>query len=459
MLNELLKKQRDKLLLEVEIKTDLNKSKVDIEKELNRLEKEFSECEKELRKKYKEFMELENLKKKSPFKFFIKEKFSKKYRSNITFIKDELRKYRDNIQILHSKMKSKDEESKNIKEKLVYIKAKEKELSLLENEDYAIKKLLNNDSTILDNDEVMIDLIVRNMEYICLDKNNSQKVYFYLIDKVLKIILQKIADFNYEKDIIARNINLYDENEKNTKINQMQKYDTWIRVYEVYRDNLLFMSKELRTPKIAPNGKYKIPHKFLFEAIRKEIMFVKDQSYKFGRNFNEEIIALAISRMCGKYKEMDCKLSISFANKIEGLYTDESTDLYLYDTNSLNEKLVNKIFRDGLFIKKEYNCCLNRITIGQYQNKANYFTFLDAGNSDKILLSIPKDENSILGNNSLDGNMYILPKYVIGEIKNDFGKPVFVENDVPLDKRTVYDNVSVAIGNKEEDEISISKHV
>ena len=256
------------------------------------------------------------------------------------------------------------------------MKEKEKELSLLDDDSYGIKKLIESDPSILENEDVMIDLILRNIEYICLDRTNSSKVYWVLVNEVSKIYKDKIDELKGERQDLFKKMDGLDESQKEIKNNEIAELSRGIHIYEDYYNALRYIFDELRNPKEQIPGKYKIPHEFLFEAIRKSILKHKQdkKSQIYSVNPSSKIYMFDnIASVCLNYIKEDNKLPLSFGKKIESLYTDKNSDLYIHFIQKVSEDLVKRIFKDGLYLRGEYNKDLNRTTIAQYQTESNFF--------------------------------------------------------------------------------------
>lgn len=459
MLNELLKKQKEELTLQIADKETLNNVKNDLDEEISKLNEEIDQYKVQLAKKLSEFKKFEEEKKKTPFKSFFREKFSKKYNDNITSIKDELTKGKKYIESLISQRNAKEKEYKINEENIVSIEEIEKELSLLENEEYGIQILIEKNPDVLNNKDVMIDLIQKDLKYICFDKSDNEEVYFYLICRASEIIMEQVHDWTYDKEKLLKDMDKCDETERKKRQVQIAQFDTWIDEKEKNNNNLKYFFEEIRNPKKPLVGKYKIPHEFLFEAIRKGILV------EFNKNSNKDLtqsaIANAISNVCKNYIAMDCNYSNSYGKMIEDLYTSEDVDLYFHGTSGDSQETVDKICRDGVMLRGEYCRDLSCTTVSQKQNAGDFLTCLNYNfmNGRSVILAIPKKENLILGNNTNSkDNVYILPQYVLGEIVRTSSGPRLRENPIPIEERTIYDNAYAAHKDIDEESMKDSKH-
>lgn len=458
MLNELLKKQKEELTLQIVDKETLNNVKNDLDEEISKLNEEIDQYKVQLAKKISEFKKIDEEKKKIPFKSFFREKFSKKYNDNIDSIKDELSKGKRYIESLISQKAAKEKEYKINEEKIVSIEEIEKELSLLENEEYGIQRLIKNNLDVLNNKDVMIDLIQKDLKYICFDKSDNEEVYFYLIRRASEIIMEQVHDWTYDKEKLLKDMDKCDETERKKREVQIAQFDTWIDEKEKNNNNLKYFFEEIRNPKKPLVGKYKIPHEFLFEAIRKGILV------EFNKNSNKDLtqsaIANAISNVCKNYIAMDCNYSNSYGKMIEDLYTSEDVDLYFHGTID-SQETVDKICRDGVMLRGEYCRDLSCTTVSQKQNAGDFLTCLNYNfmNGRTVILAIPKKENLILGNNTNSkDDVYILPQYVLGEVEKTSSGPRLRKNSIPIEERTVYDYTYVAHKDIDKESMKDSKH-
>ena len=305
----------------------------------------------------------------------------------------------------------------------------------------------------------MIDLIQKDLKYICFDKSDNEEVYFYLIRRASEIIMEQVHDWTYDKEKLLKDIDKCDETERKKREVQIAQFDTWIDEKEKNNNNLKYFFEEIRNPKKPLVGKYKIPHEFLFEAIRKGILV------EFDKNSNKDLtqtdIANVISMICKNYIDMDCNYSHSYGKMIEELYTSEDVDLYFHGVGDDDQIIVDKICKDGVRLIKEYDCDLSRTTVSQHQNACNFLTCLNCNfmNGRTVILAIPKEENLILGNNTNSkDDVYILPQYVLGEVEKTSSGPRLRKNPIPIEERTVYDYTYVAHKDIDKESMKDSKH-
>lgn len=225
------------------------------------------------------------------------------------------------------------------------------------------------------NKDFMLKAVEESFKYIIYDKTNSDELY-------LKIL----PDF----------IRYVDENEKGSYSNNCEV--------------LLDYIHELQEPKVVEEGKYKIPHKFMFEEIK-----------KYLTNLNTNF----------KYTELDGKLSTSFGQEMQSLYEDNEYFLGLHSTKS-DDQLEYKIFYQGLKNSMQNaDNMLNRtvmfgndLTFTKALNYAAYAIFpVDERNQNytNFILKIPysalnnNNPLPIWCSNNYDGSEnYLNPEYVYG---------------------------------------------
>lgn len=424
MLNELLEEKKRKLQEKIGKRDEFLNRMLGLQDEISKLNERIKEQE----QKVNQIQARLDEKKNSPLKYYIKSIFKKDYRKTAKALKGNL--LEDENGTYHSLIEEKtrkEEEFERYKATISSIEESENELKLMENSEYGIKKMIKEDSTLLESPEFMIELIRIRPDLICIDKTDSEKVYTEFLNELLKVV-----DLEIER--------LKESEEANNSSPVLN----W---YEGFRNNMLSGIQELTEPGEAPKNKYKIPHKFLYEAIRKDVLQRKANGKRLAEQpFTLKGLSESVSLTLSTYFKLDGTIPLSTGKKIEELYTDENSDLYMHCTFSENPLISNNIFKNGLYLRNEYNHDLARTTVSQTQKEGTFFTFLDGTNQDKILISIPKDAYKILGNNTdSKDNHYILPQYVVGKIiENKTGEIEFMENPIPMNERNVYENTYIA---------------
>ena len=269
---------------------------------------------------------------------------------------------------------------------------------------YAAKILLENDCEIASDAGFMSEVIDIDLFLISKDKSNNPELY----KKYLKKLQNKLAG--------------EENNEKEETI--------------VLINSLL---EEIDNPKVPEEGKYKIPHEYLFEAIRKNAEYCEKngstnvQSLLGKKNFgNNSVYSLK------SYIDNDCKLPEKYGKKLEILYENE--DFYIFQHKYTNKKLKNKMFRNGIKESAEEKRSLSAITTGNMDGSMCFTDLIDCKKGvSKIICAIPKKINKrnshilLWGSDIKEGEAYLLPEYIIGNI-DEQGE--FQKNNYPrLDRK------------------------
>ena len=342
--------------------------------------------------------------------------FSRKYKEYIKKIEE----YEDKVKVVREEIEKNNQENIEAKEELEKVKLKItkyenimsqiniEELNQrfidLKDERKAIRVLLELHPNLSENVEFMkeaVEIDINNIQY---DRTNDLNLY----------------------------LNLLEHLKKDSKLKG--KFEKSGRSLEDYIGEI---QKELIDPKKVEQGKYKIPIKYLYEAIRMDIPELEtEQSLLFG-NVN-------------KYNNEDGKHPKEIGEKIQQLYEDEGNYLLVHRIfYTSGGALAKVICSEGL------KCCmhdewsinnLKRTTWGTYQKGTCFSDFLRDSGEDKILISIPKktlDENEciwgsdskkITTRNGAAG--YVLPQYIVGFV--NAADNTFVENQIPVQERKKY---------------------
>lgn len=232
------------------------------------------------------------------------------------------------------------------------------------------------------------------------------------------------VDYRLLKHDRTNNLNLYIDVLNSIKCSSTIKNDFGRRYgkYKIgFEEFIIKIQEEMQNPKQVDDDKYKIPTKYLFEAIRNGFS-VEGQMYLFN-NINS-------------YFMLDGTIPKETGAKIQNLY--ENNTIYLlkheihHSKKEENHQIANKICFEGLRSSQQDAGCINnleRTTVGNYQKEITLFNFLPwpDNNNNHILFCIPRD---IIDNNkplwgaevpeiSEGVNSYILPQYVIGFINDE----------------------------------------
>ena len=256
-------------------------------------------------------------------------------------------------------------------------------------------------------------------------------------------------DFSYIKYDTSNNPDLYKKSLKNL-MSEIDKFELYrngqyeeAKQWEISRIKPIL--EEIENPKKVEDGMYKIPQKYLFEAIRMGAdLYQKENDSKLDH-------FISASPFVGKYSNdniqsylyMDGKLTIEQGKKMEELYEDKNNYILQHKYGIMSEP--NKkaeCFQNGkkssTYDKSEKNR-LECTTTGTYNHTMSFSEFI-TNDCNKIVISIPREAfepNSdipVWGANEQDGDSFILPEYVIG----NYGPEGFEENPIPLEKRTQY---------------------
>ena len=225
------------------------------------------------------------------------------------------------------------------------------------------------------NVEFMLRAIKENLEFLKYDRTDNEEVYKQAI-KIKLENLRKITSPAHESI------------DREHQIKELE-YDL----------------EEIENPKQVSEGKYKVPHKFMFEEIRNKIN--DDQAHYF-------------------YSTVDGKYSKEFGEELEQLYENQEFMVGIHG-RSENPEIEKRIFSEGLRNSQQNaTTALNRtVAFGKdlsFVNLLDYRIPYDGSKSDvAIILTLPKKvfdkENPvpIWGSNSKDGDEnYVLPQYIYG---------------------------------------------
>lgn len=250
----------------------------------------------------------------------------------------------------------------------------------------------------------MESLIENDPKYIIYDMTNQDEVYNVFARKILSIYGDEMSEYDKEQ-------------------------------YNV-------LISELDNPRIPEDGKYKIPHMFLFEGIKKNIMN--------NLNNNQKVFS---DISFGGYFSNDCKYPLSYGKKIEELYLNNSNYLYYAGINDPNDA-----FLEGYQVN--YGTDLSRNFWEAHTINGDFSSLLFPGKYGRnytIFAAVPKDAKNILGSDGGVGqygetidfetekrHTYLLPEYIVGAAGIKNGEAIFIENPLKLDERKKYANYGEA---------------
>lgn len=286
-------------------------------------------------------------------------------------------------------------------------------ISKLDDKDYIIKEIIKNNPELLKNSKFIEELLKINPFYIIYDKSNDPNLYLNLFNKLFEI------------------------NEKSNYIAEIK---------ENRKKILISLIEELQTPKEVQDEKYKIPHKFIFDGIRKRLFrdYINSRDTENIENDTkyEDILDVAISVMIS-YINKDGIYMKEFGETIEKMFEDEK---YYYGRADAFPETLNAILQNGYELN--YGVIDGNFYIN---NELDIFHFLGAtkpgggyrpGRDIQIIAMIPKNptnEEQIFGTDNT-GQMYLLPKYIAGYIepKENQENATFTKNPILKNERKQY---------------------
>ena len=411
MIDELIEEERNKALLRIQQKEQLIQKKEQLEAEINLLEKKLLE----LQPGFGSF----NIKypihvAPKKFNFFQKVFSRKKYKNYLA----EIYKYDSEYKIAEEKEQSRIKELNKIQDTVMQLKKElfnintqiknleksndENVIQVLEDKEQAIIFLLQKYPNLQYDLNFMKEAVEYNLKFISYDRTDDPSLYIYVIDETKK------SDDRYVG---------YDENYR-----QQRQAE--------FEEKAERLKNEILNPSQVPDDKYKIPHKYIYEAIREE--YTSHLSSAF------------------KYLEYDGKFPKIYGEELERLWEDSNNIFAIhatsrnYDTtvqghDDTPRASVESIFRNGLKATNSmgelsYENASPQLTATTYVkgeglyflNALNYSYARGYGN---IIIQIPKDgigkkaTTAIWGlkDNSTDrrGKAFLLPKYIYGFIENN----------------------------------------
>lgn len=414
MLEEVIENMKKEIRDSIEGKKQVDTRKQELEDELKVLKEKILELDKENNKLLPAIHKKRNL-----IVELLVKTFSRKY-------KDTVQKEADNKRQINELRKkeaklSKEKEEINLKSPVDDKKSIEEEkqkLESLENRETAIKIAISKNAELTKNPDFMKDLLKEDLSYIKYDKSNNPTVY----QEYLQIISEKLE-------------------EKCKKPAE----NTWVT--NVVLDRVKTICDEIKTPKEVENGKYKIPHRFLFESLR------KFSDYDLDDIETDPKIDMFVEG--STYIQYDGTFSEDYGKKFEELYENSDKYMLVHKVNAsfifepredALEKIEN-IFKYGLHSSTQDEGCVNsllRTTLGNYQNGVTFMNMLEPDY--KIVIMIPKEafkeefDIPIWGSDRPVADEeypgYILPEYIYGFIDPISEK--IEKNPVPLEQRAKY---------------------
>ena len=294
----------------------------------------------------------------------------------------------------------------------------------------------------------MEEIISKDIRNIIYDKTDSPMLYKKLFKQAADLRIEAArARRDYQPHYIAEKI----ENIK-------QELDSLIQ--------------EIDNPKQAPEGKYKIPQKYLFETVRNLNHYSGDVC-SWPEPYTDAELAGVYFGHALEYLYYDCKLPQEYGEKMEALYNNPDrfvlyhvmqynlTEKEYQDTTEVRKKIYTEGLRNAQNDKHTINAT-HRTMRGAHQTQFSFVGFLAP--SSKIILSVPQsalakgNQTPMWGGDKSIADQenpgYVLPEYVVGAVTDsasykdqiaraerksmDFDGVSFEPNFIPLEQRKQY---------------------
>ena len=293
--------------------------------------------------------------------------------------------------------------------------------------------------------DFMKNAIEKDKNLIVFDRTNNKELYIDYLSKIKESVLK-----SKEKDVNG----------------------IYTFAIEAGVNNINSIINEIENPKAQKEGKYKIPHEFIYEAIR--TIASKDGTDEnisqfqydiFGDSIDDFEKFINISNQLQTYMSVDSTISQELGDELEKLWKapDKVFTIhnilrnhrnYNMEENELNVKskdIIDSIFKKGLKatnamdeLEKDGGPMLSATSF----RKGQGLTFIDVINYDyaggmyNIVMSIPKDafakdsKTPIWGTNqerdvaNSEREFYLLPEYVYGCFKSKDRNATMIKNDI-----------------------------
>jgi hypothetical protein len=194
---------------------------------------------------------------------------------------------------------------------------------------------------------------------------------------------------------------------------------------------------EITNPKEVSEGKYKIPHKYLIDALSRQVKYEQEDPSNTDSYIGK----------VSQYFDLDGKFPQEYGRKIEELYNDSNNYVYMHQTKAPEPEYEESILVDGLKLSTKSSLgpdCYCNIggTAANLREGGKYIcNFMDAMDygynsqaiglypgeyNEVIIISIPKEKidrnEPVLGSQyarlSENNPGHILPQYVVRLYKN-----------------------------------------
>lgn len=457
MIDEFIKKEKEDIELKLkEYEQFENGKKDEIEKiheQVNRIQNEINELENEIQKQQSY---LTPIKKFSLFERIFSREYRafKKGRDNNPKINDEIRKIEEKVEELKKQKNELEREEESITKKVSEIDYKDlsEKFQKLNDRKKAIHYLFSKYPELGKNIEFLKEAIEEDLICIIYDQTNDVELYKIFLNKIIK-------DFP--------------------------------NIPEADKSQIEKVLEEFDNPKEVEPGRYKIPHKYICEDIRKRIRdnIAEACEYKKDKDFIEENgrlrnpeeysqienIQFCIGN-CVSYQIFSCdgKYSKEFGEQLEELYSREDTYLCIHGDSKVN---VESIMTEGLRYSQGDKSFDTKCT--SYSKERLSFrealTYSYRPNDIIVICLIPKNglekSNSpigIWGSDNPDpeninykrkekqvAEAFILPKYVYGYLtpEEEGAERKIIKNTHENEKQYKYTYYDVSTGEKNEVQI------
>lgn len=419
VVEEKLEEQRKAIEEQISHYESLEQKKNAVLTQMLQMQEEISQIDVDISNEKSKNMGLSTMRVKNKFAKFLLKTFSQKYRRELDIQKDiklkieNLKRKQHELVVDRGKLYETQKGFEDEMRKYDIINIKEK-LEQQKDADFAIEMLLEEHPELAEDIAFMKDLVGRSTQYISYDKTDSSEVY------------SKFADS-------------FESKSKKSRIDPVE-----LPLYEKLATKL---RNELENPKECNEGTYKIPHKYLFDAIKRIYTIKKPKRSDY--EMSNTLTALST------YFKLDGKLPLEYGEKIQDMFEDEKSYLFMHkvDINEVPQSVANTrikaICKEGLTCSgqgESHISSLSTTTVANYQDDGSFLAMLAPDN--KVFMMIPKkaiDEEHkipVWGADTPNPKYekreknYVLPEYVVGYIDKENTR--FVDNPVPEEERTQY---------------------
>lgn len=409
MLDEVLENSKNELIQIIQKSEGFQNRRAELDQEMQETKATIASLNQENRS-------LSIYRKRNPIIEFFMKTFSKKYKQEVKASADNSKRLKE----LNEKMTTLIAEKRklDLEEQTLNPERAKNQLEKMGNTDVAIHMLVSERPELTKEPKFMKDLLKRDLRYIEYDKSNDAQVYIEYING----LIQKLEE---EKNKANANSFVID-----MPINTAKK-----------------LLEELKHPKEVEEGKYKIPRRFLFEALRKSSKRDLEMLTK-----SEMIDILSVGR---DYLREDGCYKQEYGKKLEELYEDQDRFFIVHYINASYHfrnkedtlKIRDGIYQAGLHSSIQGMDCINalhRTSHGTFEEDKSFMELMTPEH--KIIIMLPKkalnknSEEPIWGSDFPEADIehpgYIFPEYVYGYINPDTEE--IEENPIPIADRKKY---------------------